>query len=122
MAHDQLLLLVENSEREAQVLKVILEGDGFRVDIAYSGWAAVEKIKDSRYATAILDFALPDMKGDELAEKIKLKDPGMGVILLTGFRPMIDPGRLKVFDYVFEKPVDPKKILDAVRLVTRIPK
>ena len=54
-----------------------------------------------------------------MAERTRLEDPEIGVILLTGFRPVIDPGRLKKFDYVLEKPVDPKKIFDAVRSITR---
>jgi CheY-like chemotaxis protein len=87
MAHDQPLLLVDNNERDADLLKLMLESDGFMVDTAYCGWAAVEKVKGRRYASVILDFALPDMKGDELAERIRLENPEMGVILLTGFRP-----------------------------------
>jgi DNA-binding response OmpR family regulator len=121
MAQDQPLLLVENNEKEAGLLKTVLEGEGFSVDTAYSGWAAVEKIKDKKYATAIVDFALPDMKGDELAERFRMEDPKMGIILLTGFKPMIDPSRLRGFDYIFEKPASPKKILDVLKLA-RIPK
>jgi DNA-binding response OmpR family regulator len=122
MSHDQLILLVENNEREANLMKIILEGEGFRVDVAYNGWAAVEKMKVRKYASIILDFGLPDMKGDELAEKIRLEDPRMGIILLTGFKPVIDPVKLHKFDYVFEKPANPKKILETLRLITRVVK
>jgi len=85
MASNPLILLVENNQREAQQLKLILESEGFNVDAPYSGWAALEWIKSRRYASAVVDFVLPDMKGDELADKIKLEYPGMKVILLTGF-------------------------------------
>ena len=117
MVHDQPILLVENNEREANLLRLLLESDGYRVDTAYSGWAAVEKIKVKKFGLAVLDFALPDMKGDELVEMIKSEDPKMGVILLTGFKSAIDPSRLKKFDYVLEKPVDPKKIFEAVKFI-----
>ena len=119
MAYNPLILLVENNEREAQLLKRILESEGFNVDTVYSCWAALERIKDKRYASAILDFVLPDMKGDELADKIKLDNPGMRVILLTGFLHAIDAKKLEKFKYVFEKPADPKKILEALREITR---
>ena len=109
------LLLVENNEREANLLKTILESEGFNVDVAYGGWAALEKLKIRKYDSAILDFGLPDMKGNELAEKITIEDPKMRIILLTGFRPAIDPSNLDKFDHIFEKPVDPKKILEALR-------
>jgi len=119
MAQDRPILIVENNEREAQLLKVTLESEGFIVDTVFSGWAALERIKNRRYASAILDFALPDMKGDEVAETIKLENPGMRVILLTGFKSAIDPKRLESFMYVFEKPADPRKIIEALRVITR---
>jgi len=122
MSHDQHILLVENNEKEANTLKLILEGQGFNVDTAYSGWAAVEKLKVRKYGSVILDFGLADMKGDELAEKIMIEDPGTGIILLTGFKPVIEPVRLDKFDYVFKKPADPKKILEAMRILTKVVK
>jgi DNA-binding response OmpR family regulator len=119
MAGNPPILLVENNEKEAKLLKIILESEGFIVDIASSGWAAYETLKIRKYASAILDFSLSDMKGDELAERIKLENPGMRVILLTGFLHAIDAKGLEKFRYVFEKPADPRKIIEALRVVTR---
>ena len=119
MATNPPILLVENNEKEANLLKIILESEGFMVDTASSGWAASEKLKVRKYASAILDFSLSDMKGDELAERIKLENPGMRVILLTGFLHAIDAKSLEKFKYVFEKPADPRKILEALRVITR---
>jgi CheY-like chemotaxis protein len=119
MASNPLILLVENNQREAQQLKLILDNEGFNVDALYSGWAALEWIKGRRYASAIVDYALPDMKGDELADKIKLEFPGIRVILLTGFLQAIDAKKLEKFKYVFEKPTDPRKIIEALREITR---
>ena len=113
------ILLVENSEKEANTLKIILENDGFVIDTASSGWAASEKLKVRRYAAVILDFGLSDMKGDVLVERVKLDYPGMIVILLTGFLSAVDVRSLEKFKYVFEKPADPKKIIDALRVITR---
>jgi hypothetical protein len=62
------------------------------------------------------------MKGDELAEKIMIEDPSTGIILLTGFRQAIDPDILDKFDYIFEKPADPNKVLEALRLMKRVVK
>jgi DNA-binding response OmpR family regulator len=120
MLQDQSLLLVENSERDADMLKILLESEGFSVDTVSTGWAALEKLKLRKYASVILDFGLPDMKGDELADKIKIEAPWMRIILLTGFRSVIDSVKLNKFDYVLEKPVDPKRILKALGHVINI--
>ena len=113
-----LVLLVDNEKRTIELMTIALELDGFGVDIAYGGEIAIEKMKDKRYSAVIVDFGLPDMKGDELAERIRKEDPEIGIILLTGFKPGIDPVRLGAFDTVFEKPVVPNKILEAVRKLT----
>jgi DNA-binding response OmpR family regulator len=119
MEFGQPILFVENNEKEANTLKLILESEGFSVDNAYSGWATLEKLRIRKYASVILDYGLPDMKGDELADEIKVENPGMVVILLTGFLQALDAKKLEKFKYVFEKPADPKKILDALSHIIR---
>ena len=42
MASNPPILIVENNEKEANTLKIILENEGYLVDTAYSGWAASE--------------------------------------------------------------------------------
>ena len=119
MSYKVPILLVDNNEREIQLLKMILEDEGYIVDTVSSGWAATERIKTSRYASAILDFSLSDMKGDELADRIKRENPGMMVILLTGFLSAIEVKKLEKFKYVFEKPADPREVLNALNQITR---
>ena len=70
----------------------------------------------------ILDYALPDMKGDYLAERIRVENPETGIIILTGFKHAIDPAKLSKFNYVFEKPVNPREILAALKRMMRVPK
>ena len=41
--------------------------------------------------------------------------------MLTGFKHAIDPAKLNKFNYVFEKPVNPREILAALKLM-RVPK
>ena len=113
------ILLVENNEKEARAWKAILEGEGFFVDISSSGWAASEKLKTMRYASVIVDYGLSDMKGDVLAERIKHENPGMMIILLTGFLHAVDSKNLERFKYVFEKPADPKKVIESLKFITR---
>ncbi len=86
-------------------IKEIMEFQGFHVVTSLCGSAALEKVKVGRYFCAVLDYALPDMKGDKLAKKIRRLRPDIGIVLLSGFKSNIDPSSLGVFDYCFEKPV-----------------
>jgi DNA-binding response OmpR family regulator len=122
MEFRQAILLVDNEERTIDLLRLILEGEGFIVHTAYCGEAALGRIHGIKYAVAILDYALPDMKGDYLAERIRVESPETGIIMLTGFMHAIDPAKLSKFSYVFEKPVNPREILAALKLMMRVPK
>jgi DNA-binding response OmpR family regulator len=63
MEFGQLILFVENNEKEANTLKLILESEGFSVDYAYSGWAALEKLRIRKYASVILDYGFTGYEG-----------------------------------------------------------
>jgi two-component SAPR family response regulator len=62
---------------------------------------------------------MPYLRGDEFLERIKKIDDNVGLILLTGFKHDIPVGTLKKFDYSLEKPVNPAKIIDALRELTK---
>jgi len=112
------LLLVDNDEQLVDLIKEILEYQGFNVVPVYCGVAAVERAREGRYFCAILDYALPDMKGDELAEIIRLEQPNIKLILLTGFKSSIDPVKLTKFNYVMEKPVKLDALIAVVKQIT----
>jgi CheY-like chemotaxis protein len=99
-------------------MKHVLESEGYGVDLASSGWAALEKLKTKNYCLAIVDFGLSDMKGDELADTIKTEVPELQLILLTGFLSAIEHKKTEKFDYVLEKPVNPQKIIETIRHVS----
>jgi DNA-binding NtrC family response regulator len=62
-----------------------MAGDGHRVETAHNGDEALAKFRAGEFDVAILDRAMPKMSGDQLAAAIKLIEPGIPVILLTGF-------------------------------------
>ncbi len=113
-AQDRTLLLVDNDERMVKQLKEVMEYQGFHVMTSLSGLVALEQLKTGRYSCVVLDYALPDINGYELAEKIRRDKPGIGLVLLTGFKPSIDSVKLEVFDYVFEKPVNLERLIAAL--------
>ena len=122
MEYQPPILLVDNDERIIELLRIVLEGEGYNVNTAYCGEAALEKVRVAKFAVVILDYALPDMKGDEIAEKIRLEYPEAGIIMVTGFKQALGPDKQNKFNYIFEKPVDPREILTAVKQMMKVPK
>ena len=112
------VLVVDNDKRTVDLIKEILEYEGYTVVPAYCGVAAAGKAKEAKFACAILDYALPDMKGDELIEHLRLVDPEVVAILLSGFTQVIPRDKLNRFSYVFEKPIQLAELLAAVQQIT----
>jgi DNA-binding NtrC family response regulator len=112
------VFIVDNDTRMVDHLKDILENEGFGVVVAFCGEAAIAKLRKESCHCAVLDYSLPDVKGDELAKSFRIEVPDMGIILLTGFKSSIDPVKLEAFDYVFEKPVNLEALIAAVKQIT----
>jgi len=78
------LLLVDDEEAYVDVLYNRLGKRGFEVTKAYSGGEALQKMRGREFDVAVLDLKMADMDGIEVLRIIKLMDPDMQVIMLTG--------------------------------------
>ena len=105
------LLLIDDDEDYLSMMKMILEDEGYSVDCAINGREGVVKAEPGKYAVVITDYVMPIMKGDEVAERIRKLDTKVQIILLTGYKPAISPSKLKIFNSVLEKPINPSHIL-----------
>ena len=104
------VLLVDDDETSIQILKIILEDEGFEVDLALTGSKAVEKASTGGYQVILLDYKLPDMRGRDVAAKIRGAGLRPKIVLLTGYTTDED-----LYDKVLMKPVPPVEILEAIR-------
>jgi len=79
------ILVIDDEENIANLVKDILEGEGFQVALAYDGEHALEKIRQSPPDLVILDLRLPGMSGYQVCQKIR-EDASfahMPIIMLT---------------------------------------
>ena len=65
------LLIVEDDPEVAELFATILRAQNYRVDIAYSGQAALERLALYSYQVLTLDIELPDMSGIELIKQLR---------------------------------------------------
>ena len=105
------LLLIDDDEEYLNLMKMILEDEGYSVDCAINGSEGVVKAEPGKYAVVITDYVMPFLKGDDVAERIRKLDAKVQIILLTGYRPAILPSTLKRFNSILEKPINPSHIL-----------
>ena len=95
------ILAVDDEPFVCESLKMMLMYDGHQVETASSGHEALEKFDPARFDLVVTDYAMPGMKGDQLAKAIKQRSPQMPVILLTAFPPETQPA---CFNLVITKP------------------
>ena len=68
------ILVVDDQKDILEMLADVLSVRGFEVDVAASAAEALERIKETIYDAAILDFNLPDMDGVMLHRQIRQMD------------------------------------------------
>jgi CheY-like chemotaxis protein len=113
------LLLVDDDEMGSQILSYILIDEGYSVDIATTGGAAVEKTSEHIYDLVFLDYKLPDMTGHDVAQRIKKITPKTKIVLLTGYTKEGDP-RENLYEKILLKPVPPTDIIRVITEALRV--
>lgn len=100
-------MLVDDEAVLLEVLSELLGSGGHKVENFENGEAALDAFRKDAFDLVITDRAMPNMSGDELAKKLKAIDPGIPIIMATGFGDMMadDDAHSKNVDLVLAKPV-----------------
>ena len=77
----QKILIVEDEEAIANLIKINLTVEGYQCTCAYDGKSGADHIEKEAYDLILLDIMLPEIDGYELLEYIK--PMGTPVIFLT---------------------------------------
>jgi DNA-binding response OmpR family regulator len=85
------ILVVDDDAANRDIVRLILETNGHKVDVAVDGKNAMEKVVDLRPDLVVLDVTMPDVDGFEVCTFIKghAALQTVKVVLLTSQ----DPGR-----------------------------
>jgi len=79
------ILIVEDEQRLAKILKKQLEESGFKAVIAYDGYIGKQLIENNKYNLIILDINLPMINGYDLCKEIRKTNSKIPIIMLTAF-------------------------------------
>ena len=80
------ILVIEDSPTQAEKLQYILEGQGYRVELAQNGQQGLASIAADPPALVISDIVMPEMDGYEVCQRLRAQAStrDLPVILLTG--------------------------------------
>jgi PAS domain S-box-containing protein len=79
------LMLVEDEPASRQALKMLLEDEGFTVEVAGTGEEALDALPTSPPDMLIADFRLPGMDGVALAHAARRRLADLPVVIVSGF-------------------------------------
>jgi len=107
--------VVDDEASVATTVKMLLNFDGHEVETTRSGQEALARFEVGEFDLVLTDFAMPEMKGDQLAAAIKARAPKQPIILLTGY-PGAVPQSTPV-DRIVGKPFRLEHLRDAISQV-----
>jgi two-component system, cell cycle sensor histidine kinase and response regulator CckA len=83
----ELLLVVDDEENILEVLKEMLEHMGYHVALAKSGREAIDTVKrtNKKISLVLLDVVMPEMDGRATFNMLKTLDPGLKVLVISGY-------------------------------------
>ena len=113
------ILVIDDEPFVCDAVKMMLMFDGHSVETASSGQEALAMFEAGKFDVVITDYAMPAMKGDELALAIKAKAPSQPVVMITAYAEMIQASGnpLTGVDAVISKPFLLENLREAIAKV-----
>ncbi|MFZ1985614.1 MAG: response regulator [Desulfatitalea sp.] len=111
------ILLVDDEKEFLTVMSERMTARGMDVTTADSAQEALQQVESGTYDAIVLDLKMPGMDGIETLKAIKMRNPTLQVILLTGHATLekgIEAMKLGAMDFV-EKPADLNTLTEKIR-------
>jgi CheY-like chemotaxis protein len=115
------VLVVDDEAVAANSVRRTLSRRGYRVDEAFSGNEALNRILSEMYDVVLLDMKMPDTNGLELLPIIKKHRPKLPVVMVTGYASIdtaVEAIQRGASDYV-AKPFTPDELFTATNKAIR---
>lgn len=114
------LLCVDDDPRIRDLYEALLGSHGYEVLVAGSGRQALKVFRSNQNIDAVIsDYAMPGMNGVELAAKLKLCNPTIPVIMISGY-DLPQDDMTPFVDAALAKGAPVEKILDCIEALLGI--
>ena len=113
------ILAIDDEPVALELIRESLESEGHTITTAVSAQQGLAQFRAHSFDMIIVDRAMPDASGDEVAVTVREADPDIPVIMLTGFGElMTEQGEFpEGVDTIVGKPITREELLQAVARV-----
>ncbi len=106
------ILVVDDEISMREFLGILMEREGYHVDLADSAESAISRLQSTSYDLVISDVKMPGMDGLALLAQVKNLAPDTAVIMVTAFSTAehaVEAMKLGAYDYI-AKPFNVEEI------------
>lgn len=79
------ILCIDDEPKGLAVRKMLLESQGYEVFTATSGRKGLALFAHHRISAVVLDYAMPEMNGAQVAAALKRLDPAVRILLFSAY-------------------------------------
>ena len=117
------ILLIEDDPMNVELFESALESDGHEIVTERDGAAGEQRASD-RFDVILLDIQLPKKSGLEVCKSLRARGLRMPIVALSASVLPEEIARTKAagFDIFLSKPISPRDLRNAVRLLGEIPR
>ncbi|MGA2772481.1 MAG: response regulator [Bryobacteraceae bacterium] len=117
---NRVVLVVDDDPDICWALERVLGGLGAQCIRALDGRTALQAARLNRPTLALLDAKLPDIDGLELARNLRMADPGIVILVVSGYFYKDDPAiqaalEQRLIHGFIEKPFSHAEVIETVK-------
>jgi YesN/AraC family two-component response regulator len=114
------ILVIDDDEQIRDVLKLMLEHEGYIVDTAENGFEGVNLYKEKGADLVITDILMPGMGGVQTIMELRLISPDVKVIAISGGDQIAPEYYLRVIKnlgtlHEMKKPINREELIKAIQ-------
>lgn len=110
------ILVVDDDAALAEMLTIVLKGEGFEPEVCGDGGEALDKFRDTQPDLVLLDLMLPGKSGIDVCKEIR-QESQVPIVMLTAKTDTVDVvlGLESGADDYIMKPFKPKELVARIR-------
>jgi len=113
MTHMKNILVIDDEENMRHLLRTLLEKEGYGVETAENGRAALELLEGASFDTILCDLRMPEMDGMAFLEHARDRKIEATIIVMSAYGTIdqaLETMQLGAYDYI-SKPFKPAEII-----------
>ncbi len=88
------ILIVDDETEATATLSKFLETRGYKTDTASNGAEALERVRAIKYELVLTDLRMPGMDGADFLARVRLEQPQLPIVVMTGHTNLDDQDAL----------------------------